>query len=144
MGRLRIGPYEQAARIYEAALPAGVDDRLGVAAVLSLAREIDWIEAHTTNVYENDNGSVDSIHPAALSHASVVAPPRASVALLSRRRPRRLAGARQRRCGYVGPRKGAHPWRISCSACSGRISCRTGIAIAGSRRSSVRVVSDGR
>ena len=54
--RLRIGPYEQAARIYEAALPAGVDDRLGVAAVLSLAQEIDWIEAHTMNVYENDKG----------------------------------------------------------------------------------------
>ena len=54
--RLRIGPYEQAARIYEAALPAGVDDRLGVAAVLSLAQEIDWIEAHTINVYENDKG----------------------------------------------------------------------------------------
>jgi hypothetical protein len=54
--RLRIGPYEQAARIYEAALPAGVDDRLGIAAVLSLAQEIDWIEAHTTNVYENDKG----------------------------------------------------------------------------------------
>ena len=62
--RLRIGPYEQAARIYEAALPPGVDDRLGVAAVLSLAQEIDWIEAHAINVYENDKGPlIQSIVP---------------------------------------------------------------------------------
>jgi hypothetical protein len=54
--RLRIGPYESAARICEATLPAGLDDRLGVAAVLSLAQEIDWIEAHALNVYENDKG----------------------------------------------------------------------------------------
>lgn len=54
--RLRIGPYEEASRIYEAALPAGLDDRLAVATVISLAQEIDWIEAHAFNVYENDKG----------------------------------------------------------------------------------------
>lgn len=51
---LRIGPYEQASRIYEAALPATIDERLAVAAVLSLATEIDWIEAHALNVYQGD------------------------------------------------------------------------------------------
>jgi len=54
--RLRIGPYEPAARIYEAKLPASVSDTLAVAAVLSLASEIDWIEGHTQNVYQKDRG----------------------------------------------------------------------------------------
>jgi hypothetical protein len=54
--RLRIGPYERAARIYEATLPAGVSERLAVAAVLSLANEIDWIEEHALNVYQSDKG----------------------------------------------------------------------------------------
>jgi hypothetical protein len=54
--RIRIGPYEPAARIYEATLPAGVSERLAVAAVLSLADEIDWIEGHTLNVYQSDKG----------------------------------------------------------------------------------------
>jgi hypothetical protein len=54
--RLRIGPYEPAARIYEAKLPAGVSDDLAVAAVLSLASELDWIESHTQNVYQKDRG----------------------------------------------------------------------------------------
>ena len=54
--RLRIGPYEQAPRIYEAKLPAGVSDDLAVAAVISLASELDWIEGHTQNVYQQDRG----------------------------------------------------------------------------------------
>ena len=54
--RLRIGPYEQAPRIYEAKLPAGVSDDLAVAAVISLASELDWIESHTQNVYQKDRG----------------------------------------------------------------------------------------
>jgi hypothetical protein len=54
--RLRVGPYEPAARIYEAKLPAGVSDDLAVAAVLSLASELDWIEGHTQNVYQKDRG----------------------------------------------------------------------------------------
>jgi hypothetical protein len=54
--RLRVGPYEPAARIYEAKLPAGVSDDLAVAAVISLASEIDWIEAHSQNVYQKDRG----------------------------------------------------------------------------------------
>jgi hypothetical protein len=54
--RLRIGPYEPAPRIYEAKLPEGVSDPLAVAAVLSLASELDWIEGHTENVYQKDRG----------------------------------------------------------------------------------------
>ena len=54
--RLRIGPYQPAPRIYEAKLPAGVSEDLAVAAVISLASEIDWIEAHTQNVYQKDRG----------------------------------------------------------------------------------------
>jgi hypothetical protein len=54
--RLRIGPYEPAARIYEAQLPPGVSDDLAVAAVISLASELDWIEGHTQNVYQKDRG----------------------------------------------------------------------------------------
>jgi hypothetical protein len=54
--RLRIGPYEPAARVYEATLPAGVSEGLAVGAVLSLADEIDWIEGHTLNVYQSDKG----------------------------------------------------------------------------------------
>jgi hypothetical protein len=54
--RLRIGPYQPAPRIYEAKLPAGVSEDFAVAAVISLASEIDWIEAHTQNVYQKDRG----------------------------------------------------------------------------------------
>jgi hypothetical protein len=54
--RLRIGPYQPAARIYEAKLPAGVSEGLAVAAVISLASELDWIEANTQNVYPKDRG----------------------------------------------------------------------------------------
>jgi len=54
--RLRIGPYEPAARIYEAQLPAGVSDDLATAAVLSLASELDWIETHSQNVYPDSRG----------------------------------------------------------------------------------------
>src|SRR5262249_59315924 len=54
--RLRVGPYEPAARIYEAKLPAGVSDDLAIAAVISLASELDWIEGHTQNVYQKDRG----------------------------------------------------------------------------------------
>ena len=54
--RLRIGPYGPAPRIYEAKLPAGVSEELAVAAALSLASELDWIEGHTQTVYQKDRG----------------------------------------------------------------------------------------
>jgi len=61
--RLRIGPYEQAARVFEAALPAGISEGLAVAAVLALASEIDWIESHTLNVYQSDRGPLIQSFP---------------------------------------------------------------------------------
>ena len=33
-----------------------MSEDLAVAAVISLASEIDWIEAHTQNVYQKDRG----------------------------------------------------------------------------------------
>jgi len=54
--RLRIGPYDPAPRIYEGVLPAGISEELAVATAVSLSTEIDWIEAHTLNVYQGDRG----------------------------------------------------------------------------------------
>lgn len=49
--RVRVSPYQRAARIYDAVLPDGVDDGLAAAAVVLLDEEIDWIEAHAIDVY---------------------------------------------------------------------------------------------
>lgn len=54
--RVRIGPYLDAPRIYDGVLPADVSPELTAAAVLALSSEIDWIEAHTLDVYR---GSTD-------------------------------------------------------------------------------------
>ena len=54
--RVRIGPYLDAPRIYDGVLPADVAPELTAAAVLALSSEIDWIEAHTLDVYR---GSTD-------------------------------------------------------------------------------------
>ncbi len=67
--RLRIGPYEPAARIYEAKLPAGVSDDLAVAAVLSLASEIDWIEEHIAERVPERQGAAHPIHSDSLTRA---------------------------------------------------------------------------
>ena len=61
--RVRVGPYEQAARVYEAALPAAIDQRLAVAAVLALASELDWIETRSFNVYQGDRGPLVQSYP---------------------------------------------------------------------------------
>jgi hypothetical protein len=66
--RVRVGPYEQAARVYEAALPAAIDERLAVAAVLALASELDWIEARAFNVYQGDRGPLIQSYPIPLIH----------------------------------------------------------------------------
>jgi hypothetical protein len=54
--RVRIGPYQGAARIYDAQLPADIDDTLPVAVMLALHDEIDWIERHATDVYRGNPG----------------------------------------------------------------------------------------
>jgi hypothetical protein len=63
--RVRISPYQPSPRIYEAQLPADVDDIVPSAAVLVLRDEIDWIERHAIDVYrgsgagENLDRSID-------------------------------------------------------------------------------------
>ena len=50
--RVRIGPYQPAARIYEASFPTTVPPALAAAVAVALDGEIDWIEAQTLNVYK--------------------------------------------------------------------------------------------
>jgi len=54
--RVRVGPYLPAPRIFEGVLPAAVDPALSAAAAVALDAEIDWIEAHTLDVYRGDGG----------------------------------------------------------------------------------------
>ena len=49
--RVRITPYQEAARVYEFVLPPAIPPALAVAAAASLDAEIDWIEDHAVNVY---------------------------------------------------------------------------------------------
>jgi hypothetical protein len=49
--RVRISPYQPAPRIYEASLPATISAPIAAAAVTAVNAEIDWIEAHTVDVY---------------------------------------------------------------------------------------------
>jgi hypothetical protein len=55
--RAQVGPYQPASRLYEGALPDGVDPTLGVAAALILDAELDWIESHVIDVYQGGLGS---------------------------------------------------------------------------------------
>jgi hypothetical protein len=52
--RVRIGPYQQAPRIFDARLPSAIGDPLAAGAVVALSSEIDWIESHTLDVYRGD------------------------------------------------------------------------------------------
>jgi hypothetical protein len=54
--RVRIGPYQEAARVYDARLPADVDDTVPAAVTLALDDEIDWIERHAIDVYRGNPG----------------------------------------------------------------------------------------
>jgi hypothetical protein len=54
--RVRISPYQAAPRIYEASLPATISPPVAAAAVAALNAEIDWIEAHTLDVYRGTGG----------------------------------------------------------------------------------------
>src|SRR5262249_22308026 len=53
--RTRISPYQEASRIYEAALPAAVPPALAAATAVALDAEIDWIENHALNVYRGNS-----------------------------------------------------------------------------------------
>lgn len=54
--RVRVGPYQPAPRIYDARLPAEIDDGLAAAAALLLDTEISWIEDHALDVYRGTGG----------------------------------------------------------------------------------------
>ena len=54
--RVRISPYQSAARIYDARLPSDVDDTVLVAVPLALNDEVDWIERHAVDVYRGNPG----------------------------------------------------------------------------------------
>jgi hypothetical protein len=48
--RVRISPYQEAARIYDGVLPGDLGTGLTAALVTALGSEIDWIESHTLDV----------------------------------------------------------------------------------------------
>jgi hypothetical protein len=54
--RVRITPYQEAARVYESVLPPAIPPALAVAAAAALDAEIDWIEDHAVNVYRGSGG----------------------------------------------------------------------------------------
>jgi len=49
--RVRIGPYNDASRIFDAVLPAEAPPALAAAFVVALGSELDWIEGHSQDVY---------------------------------------------------------------------------------------------
>jgi len=61
--RVRIGPYLDAPRMYDGVLPADVTPELTAATVLALSSEIDWIEAHTLDVYRGSTDVPRGISP---------------------------------------------------------------------------------
>jgi hypothetical protein len=54
--RARISPYQPSPRIYDARLPADVDDSVPAAVALALRDEIDWIERNAIDVYRGSGG----------------------------------------------------------------------------------------
>ncbi len=62
--RVRVTPYQAAARVYEGVLPPAVPPELAVAAAAALDAEIDWIEDHAVNVYRGGGtGPLDQSIP---------------------------------------------------------------------------------
>jgi hypothetical protein len=49
--RVRISPYQEASRIYDGVLPADLGTGVAAGMVVALSSEIDWIQAHTLDVY---------------------------------------------------------------------------------------------
>jgi len=54
--RVRIGPYQQAGRIYDGMLPDAYADALAAATAVALDGEVTWIEEHAVNVYRGADG----------------------------------------------------------------------------------------
>jgi hypothetical protein len=57
--RVRVSPYQPAPRIYDARLPADVDDAVPAALVLALRDQIDWIERHAIDVYRSSGNDTN-------------------------------------------------------------------------------------
>jgi hypothetical protein len=63
--RVKIGPYQEAPRIFDGVLPAAIQPELAAATVIRLGSEIDWIESHTLDVYRGtSSGPLDRSIPA--------------------------------------------------------------------------------
>ncbi|HJQ83934.1 MAG TPA: hypothetical protein VKA21_07660, partial [Candidatus Binatia bacterium] len=54
--RMKISPYQEAARIYDGVLPAAIPPELAAAGVVALDAEIDWLEDHVLDVYRGNSG----------------------------------------------------------------------------------------
>src|SRR6185436_18193648 len=54
--RVKVTPYAESLRIYDAVLPAEVSPGFAAAAAVALNSEIDWIESHTLDVYRGNSG----------------------------------------------------------------------------------------
>lgn len=54
--RVKVSPYAESPRIYDGVVPAEVGPALAAATALALNSEIDWIEAHTIDVYRGESG----------------------------------------------------------------------------------------
>jgi hypothetical protein len=54
--RVRIGPYQEASRIFDGVLPAAIPPEVAAAAVIALSAELDWIEDHALDVYRSTSG----------------------------------------------------------------------------------------
>jgi hypothetical protein len=54
--RVRITPYQEASRIYDARLPPALKPELVAGAAMALDAEVDWIEDHVLDVYRGTSG----------------------------------------------------------------------------------------
>ena len=53
--RVRISPYQEAPRIYDGVFPADFGTGLAAGMVVALSSEIDWIQAHTLDIYRGNS-----------------------------------------------------------------------------------------
>jgi len=54
--RVRVSPYQEAARIYDGVLPPEIDDGLAAAAAVAIDTEVTWVEDHALDVYRGTGG----------------------------------------------------------------------------------------
>ena len=54
--RVKVSPYQEALRIFDGVVPAGVGASAAGAIAVALNSEVDWIESHTLDVYRGSDG----------------------------------------------------------------------------------------